>query len=568
MIKSIRGRLQWWYGGVYALSIVVFGSLVYWRADRDVHERATLQAVSTAQYLDVSLRNVPPGLMPDSGSANLSDSAEGNFPPLNPRVPGIGRVPPEFQFRQPRDRDNKWRPERDPDGRPFRGPPDENREPRPPGGFRPGGPDFERGPEPGANPEGPRRDRRPDKREDDRPQPQTDPMEVDRMEYVIWRPDGSMLSHSDEFPVERSRPKPDPAGIGGSPLVTMNNRQIEILKRGPQGAMIMVLRSIRHDMADLHRFGLQVAAMALGTLFLGLLGGWWISGRMVQPIRKISDTASQISATSLNRRIETDSLEQELVQLGSVLNGTFARLEDSFSRLTQFTADASHELRTPLAVIQSQAELALSRPRTPEAYQQTLEICLQSAERMRSLIDGLLLLARTDSERLDLRPQAVDLRHIAEDAVSQFQSNAIDAGVELECVSSESPVMVSGDVRFLTQVPANLIDNAIRHSVAGGKIIVEVRLVGADAVLTVQDSGSGIGAEHLPYIFERFYRVDAGRSRRHGGSGLGLAISKNLVNVHGGTIQCESPPGKGCLFTVRLPVSKTVSATQQENKNV
>jgi len=596
MIKSIRGRLQWWYGGVYALSIVVFGSLVYWRADRDVHERATLQAVSTAQYLDVSLRNLPPGFMPDAERENLPVSGDRTFPPQDRPVPGIGQLPPEFRFRPPRERDNNGRPDNgrpdngrpdngrpdngrpdngrpdsDLNGRPFRGPPDGNRDRRPPGSFRPGDPEPNSGaglrPESDSGPERPPRDRRPDEQNNVRPQRRMDPMELDRMEYVIWRPDGSMLSHSDEFSVERPRPKLDPAGMGGSPQVSMNHGQLEVLKRGPHGTMILVLRSIRRDMADLYQFGLQIAIMALGTLLLGLLGGWWISGRMVQPIRKISETASQISATSLNRRIETDSLEQELVQLGLVLNGTFARLENSFSRLTQFTADASHELRTPLAVIQSQAELALSRPRTSEAYQQTLEICLQSAGRMRSLIDGLLLLARTDSERLDLRPRPLDLRHIAEDAVSQFQRNAVDAGVELECVSPESPVMVSGDGRFLAQIPANLIDNAIQHSVTGGKITVEVRLEETDAVLTVQDSGSGIAAEHLPYLFERFYRIDAGRSRQHGGSGLGLAICKNLVEVHGGTIQCESTPGKGSLFTVRIPVSKTVSVTQQVHKD-
>jgi heavy metal sensor kinase len=282
----------------------------------------------------------------------------------------------------------------------------------------------------------------------------------------------------------------------------------------------------------------------------------------------ISETAAQISANSLNRRIETMALDQELVQLGTVLNATFGRLEQSFARLTQFTADASHELRTPLAVIQSQMELALGKPRTPEAYQQTLEVCLRSSDRMRSLIDGLLMLARTDAERLELRPVPVDLRDIAEDAVSQLQEKATAADIELECIVPEDNLKVMADSRFLAQIPTNLIDNAIQHSSAGGKISVEVRRDGEKAVLTVKDTGCGIAAEHIPHLFERFYRVDAGRSRRHGGSGLGLAICRSLVEAHHGTITCESKIGEGSVFKVCLPIVAEVEVTQERETQV
>jgi signal transduction histidine kinase len=187
---------------------------------------------------------------------------------------------------------------------------------------------------------------------------------------------------------------------------------------------------------------------------------------------------------------------------------------------------------------------------------------------MRSLIDGLLLLARTDSERLELRPAPIDLRNIAEDAVAQLLEKAAAAKIELECVTPDTMVMVDADARFLTQVPVNLIDNAIQHSASDGKIIVRVRIDGADAVLTVQDYGAGIAAQHLPQLFERFYRVDAGRSRKHGGSGLGLAICRSLVDAHQGTIHCESTPGEGTTFTVRLPLSKTSHSVNPEQNNV
>ena len=533
MIRSIRGRLQWWYGAVYAVSIIVFGCLVYWRADRDVNERATLQAVSTAQYLDVSLRTGRPGPMRNGRPGNppdfnpRDDQSGDDFPPDF----AVGPLPPDFQFRPPRDR------------RPEMGPPHDR------------GPEHLRGPEQPSGPpgrKGPVEPRLPPEPPGDNSDGRRPP--IDRMEFAIWRRDGSVLAQSDGA---ESTDLPDlkmPTGIGHPPQITRGDGFIEATMLGPQEATILVRRPLAHDMAKLHRFGFQIAAMAIGTLVVGFVGGWWISGRIVQPIQMISETAAKISATKLDRRIETRNLDHELVQLGTVLNGTFERLENSFQRLTQFTADASHELRTPLAVIQSQTELALSQPRSAESYQQTLETCLKSAERMRSLVDGLLLLARTDSDHSELRKETIDLRNVAEDAVAQLQEKATSAGIELECAAPETKVSVSADVRFLLQVPINLIDHAIQHSTAGGKIFVEVKTEGNDAVLSVRDTGSGINAEHLPHLFERFYRVDTGRSRQHGGSGLGLSICKSLVESHGGTINCESKVGEGSVFVVRLPL--------------
>jgi two-component system OmpR family sensor kinase len=521
MIRSIRGRLQWWYGAVYAVSIIAFGCLIYWRADREVHERAAHHAVTTAQYLDVSLRSLRPEVLRRSDSMSSDSELAGEM--LDAFAQETVTEP--------------WFPERpvhQPDRRPPGRQPPENRPPgrRPPDGQTP--------------------DRRPEVAVADHFRPDRDRM--DRLEFIVRRSDGSLLRQSSGFNAATVRPIPAPDTLSTGTDVTFTRGVVDVLQRGPQGVIIQVQRPIEHDMARLHRFGLQIAGIAVATLLAGLVGGWWISGRILKPIRIISDTAAQISATSLSRRIETAPLDTELVQLGTVLNDTFGRLEQSFGRLTQFTADASHELRTPLAVIQSVIELALSQPRTADSYQQTLEVCLKSSERMRSLIDGLLLLAQADSNRMELRPCATDLRYVAENAVAQSNQKAVSAGIELECTVPDIPVLVFSDVRFLEQVPMNLIDNAVQHSVNGGKILVDVRHDGEDAVLAVRDSGCGIAPEHLPYIFERFYRVDTGRSRKQGGSGLGLAICRSLVEAHGGTLTCESAPGKGSLFCVRLPL--------------
>jgi len=539
--------LQWWYGAVYALSIVVFGCLVYWRADRDVNERATLQAVSTAQYLDVSLRGVRPGPnrdgrsmrdalpMRDAGPMNPSGDRGGD---QFPSEYSLGPLPPEFQFRPPRDR------------RPGMGPPGDR------------GPGFQMGPIGRMGPMNLSSPPEPRSQNDEGRPP------IDRMEFVVWRRDGSVLAWSDGAAIDRDPEMAMPTGVGHPPRIIKGNGYIDAAMKGPHEATIVVRRHLENDMAKLHRFGFQIAGMAVGTLLVGIIGGWWISGRMVQPIQMISETAAQISAANLDRRIDTSRLDQELVQLASVLNGTFERLETSFDRLTQFTADASHELRTPLAVIQSQMELALSQPRSIESYQETLETCLRSSERMRSLVDGLLLLARTNSDHAELRRERIDLRNIAEDAVAQLQDKAVSAGIDLECATPESAVGVNADIRFLTQVPVNLIDNAIQHTPPGGKIFVVVRIEGTEAVLSIRDSGCGIAAEHLPHLFERFYRVDTGRSRKQGGSGLGLSICKSLVESHGGSISCESIVGEGATFLVRLPLSSGSIVNNAENKNV
>ncbi|MFN9718133.1 MAG: ATP-binding protein [Planctomycetota bacterium] len=542
MTKSIRRRLQWWYGGVYALSLLVFGCLVYWRADRDVHERAALQAISTAQYLEVSLRNVRPR-PPRPSEQDLSGqsgSVEERLPveftseplPLEFRLPPL---PPELSQRGVGE----------PQGRPgFR----DHRPPGPPEDRRPLR--HNRGPvgwpagsvHPPASQSG--------DEEADRPI-------VDRMEFVIWRRDGSILNQSYGPRVDEFTTAAMPIVKARGPQLTRSRGILTVKLLGPHESTILVLRPMDEDLRRLHYFGFQIAGLAVVTCVIGIVGGGWVSNRMVQPIQQISETASRISVTNLDRRIETGDLDEELIPLAKVLNNTFERLEQSFGRLTQFTSDASHELRTPLAVIQSQIEHALSQPRSTESYQKTLTTCLKSSERMKSLVEGLLLLARTDAERLELYPTEIDLRQSAEEAVRQLEGKAVAEGIDLLCEMPEQPVFISADPRFMVQIPANLIDNAIQHTPSGGRISVSVRREKDFAIMTVSDTGDGIAPEHLPHIFERFYRIDTARSRQNGGSGLGLAICRSLAEGQGGTIECQSEPGVGSTLIVKWPVPES-----------
>lgn len=525
-------RLQLWYGSVLTLTLLLFGSLVYWRADRDLHERAVRQAVTAAEYLAVSLR--PPRPQPGfpGGPDGRPPRARGEAPhwgdggPRATAVTAAGSERPAPGTRRG-----------PPSGRPG-GPPG-----APPGGPSGGPP----GPLlPGSLAGDPPSDSRPDPNQLPPPRPPGD-----QLNYAIWHPNAATpILGGPRSARLADQPRPAP----GPPLeIRRESSRVQIIRRS--GALqILVDRPLTEDLAELHLFGASIGVLGTAALVISLVGGRWVSGRMVRPIAVIAETAREISAAQLDRRIETQQLDRELVPLASVLNSAFARLEHSFRRLSQFTADASHELRTPLAVIQSQSELALLQPRSAAEYRGALETCLKSAERMRSLTDNLLLLARSDSERLPLPAGNFDLRPLVEESATSLQERFTAAGVELDCETPERPILIAADPRFLRQIPLNLLDNALQHTPRNGRVTIQLRESAGQALLVIEDTGCGIAAEHLPRVFDRFYRIDTARSRRTGGSGLGLAICRSLAEAYGGQIECESTPGKGTTMTVQLPL--------------
>jgi heavy metal sensor kinase len=301
-------------------------------------------------------------------------------------------------------------------------------------------------------------------------------------------------------------------------------------------------------------FAWQLAGTGAAVLLVGLAGGWLISRRIFRPIATIAETASRISADNLSERIDTQSVDRELADLARVLNATFRRLESAFDRQARFTGDASHELRTPLAVVRSQAELTLSRERSPAEYREALQTCLRAAERMTDLVDGLLTLARADAGKSAVR-EPVGLDRVVADAVELCRPLAEQNSIRL--TTDLAPVTVPGDASALGRVVGNLVTNAIRYNRPGGEVHVTLERDGPGAVLTVRDTGEGIPEEHRAQLFERFYRADKARSRATGGSGLGLAIAKAVVEAHGGTIGFDSTVGKGSTFWVRLPGRKS-----------
>ncbi len=318
----------------------------------------------------------------------------------------------------------------------------------------------------------------------------------------------------------------------------------------PAGELVRVGCSIAPEMKELHHTGFNLTAVGGLILLIGLAGGWWLVSRAIKPIDHISAAALRISAGDLSQRINVAEAESELGKLASVLNSTFARLDAAFAQQKQFASDAAHELRTPVSVMLTQTQTALNRERSPAEYRETLEACQRTAQRMRKLISALLELARLDAGQEQMKRMKFDLSQTARSCVELVRPIADEHSIKIHC--ELTPLECVGDSERLAQVVTNLLTNAIQYNKPGGEIRIAAHSKGGTALLTVSDTGMGIPAEDLPHVFKRFYRGD--KSRTGGNAGLGLAISKAIIEAHGGMIEVSSQEDAGATFTVRLPL--------------
>jgi heavy metal sensor kinase len=299
-------------------------------------------------------------------------------------------------------------------------------------------------------------------------------------------------------------------------------------------------------------FWLAVAAAV--ALVLAGIGLNYLIQQWGAPLAALSDTARKINLGSLgHQRLFVPSDTPELAQLATAFNELLDRLEAAHASQHRFVADASHELRTPLAALRAEIEVALRRERVPADYQRTLDSNRHELERLSSLVENLLALAALDASKPQGAKSPVDLALVCRDVAEQLSPLAAAQNVRLQLEVSEN-VTVPGDVFALERAVRNLIENAIRHTPSGEQITIRANVESREACLQVIDAGVGIAPEHLPRLFERFYRVDTSRNRAHGGAGLGLSIVKAIVEAHGGTVTVQSKLGAGSTFTLRLPV--------------
>jgi heavy metal sensor kinase len=305
--------------------------------------------------------------------------------------------------------------------------------------------------------------------------------------------------------------------------------------------------------ATLRQLALLLAVAVPFTLLVASVGGLFLAGRALDPIDRITRAAAAISADDLSRRLNFRGSRDEIGRLASTFDRMLDRLDRAFRRQRQFTADASHELRTPLTMLASQIDVALERKRTPAEYEELLRSLREDAARMTQLVSELLTLARADAGQQLLTKENLDLSDLVGSVVPAMQPLAAQRGLQLTEDIQAHP-SVSGDQTRLTQLLINLVDNALRYTPEGGTVKVSVGRDQEWAVLRVHDTGVGIAAEHLPHLFERFYRADPARARADGGSGLGLAIAQWVSQAHGGQISVDSELGRGSTFSVRLPL--------------
>lgn len=294
----------------------------------------------------------------------------------------------------------------------------------------------------------------------------------------------------------------------------------------------------------------MVTGAVVATAFLG----WFITRRSLRPLAEITATAQRITATGLDERIGGKVWPAELASLAAEFDRMLARLRESFERLSQFTADAAHEFRTPLNNLLGGTSLALARPRSPDEYNTLLEANLEEYARLNHMIESLLFLARADNTQTVLRKASIDAAVAMEEVVEFFSALAEDRGVSLGCSGGGA---LTADPALLRMALTNLVSNALRYAPRGTAVRLKAEsLNGGGLAISVQDEGPGIAPEHLPRVFDRFYRVDGSRSTDGsltGSSGLGLALVKTIMNLHGGSVTVESSPGRGALFRLQFP---------------
>jgi heavy metal sensor kinase len=284
-------------------------------------------------------------------------------------------------------------------------------------------------------------------------------------------------------------------------------------------------------------------------------GGYWLSKRALAPVDQITSAAQSISPSDLSGRVIVPETRDELQRLARTLNAMLQRIEEAFRRMTQFTADASHELRTPIALIRTRAEVTLRKSRDNPEYRDALHEILEESERITSLIENLMLLARADTGTEALHFKQVNVCEIARRASAQGKTLADARQLQWSETIPDVPLWVTADPDSLGRLLLILIDNAVKYTPVHGRVGIHVANKNGHAQIEVLDTGIGIAEADLPHVFERFYRADSARSRDSGGAGLGLSIGQWIAKAHLGEIAVESTLERGSSFHLKLPLS-------------
>ena len=367
----------------------------------------------------------------------------------------------------------------------------------------------------------------------------------DPVQHAIFTSAGALIDRSD--------PDSTLTADEWGGLRTAEGRR-ELTMRGPSGSVVIVSRSLEPVYAEVRSLATTMAGVGAVALAASLIGGWFLVGRALAPIDRIGKTARAMVAGDLTARVPVDRVETELEVLAVALNDAFQGLHEALERQRRFTADASHELRTPLTTLATETQWALSRPRTPEEYQHSLDVSRRAAARMQGVAERLLALARAESSPAEPARDRVALDHLVAEVARDLQplATARSLRIEIDAV----PAFVDIDVIAMTDAITQVLSNAIQYSAEGGAIRIATRASAESVTLNVSDEGFGIPADALPRVFEPFFRADPARQRDPGGAGLGLAVARAVVLRHGGRISCQSEAGAGTTITIELPCAR------------
>jgi heavy metal sensor kinase len=379
--------------------------------------------------------------------------------------------------------------------------------------------------------------------------------------FEVWSEDGQLLLRHWPVPesqIERPLSAPVAATLQFRDHEIEDDLPVRLMERPARlrgrGVVLRMFRD-QSEMRQTLRQIIEVFALALPfAVALASVGGYLLARRSMSTVGAMAAQARHITSESLEARLPNPNPHDEFGQLATVINDTLARLQSSFTELKRFTADASHELRTPLTALQTVGEVALRRPDDPAVLREALQSMLEEAQRLTELTEALLTLSRTESGHAQVHVESLNVAEVVRDVTQNLGILATDKDQELQ-VNGESEMVAKSDRTLLRQALLNIVHNAIRYSPTRSHITLKMRRTEHEAIVEVVDQGPGIGTAHRARVFDRFFRIDTGRSRSEGGYGLGLAIAKASIERCGGRIEVDSEPGSGSTFRIHLPAS-------------
>jgi two-component system, OmpR family, heavy metal sensor histidine kinase CusS len=323
----------------------------------------------------------------------------------------------------------------------------------------------------------------------------------------------------------------------------------EIDRTAPRPVILQIAQDRSDDKAFADFFRSLLLVVLLGGAGCSVAVAVLVARQALRPLRQMAAAMEKVQASQLQQRLDRDRWPKELDSLAGAFNEMLARLKDSFERLSAFSADLAHELRTPIQNLRGEAEVALTRTRTAAEYREVIELSIEEYEGLASMIDSLLFLARAENAETPLSCSTFQVGPQIDTILDFYDAAAREQNIS---VSRQGDAELYADAMLVRRAINNLVSNSLQHTSAGGRILLTVQQVSSCVNIQVQDTGCGIAPEHLPRVFNRFYRADPARGSDHGGVGLGLAIVKSIMDLHGGSAVAESKVGEGTTVTLKF----------------